>query len=124
MFNASVAIPETGSWVGYDIDARSLPSNAIITGIVLHHSVTHPRVSDLQVKLYSDAGTQWNIRQNSGGWNANYDEYATDTTIFTGSPAAQMYHYRVADTYANNMVGTLTGLEIWICYQIPSPPRI
>ena len=123
VFTATIALTEsaTPNWVGYDIDARSLPTGAIINKIVVHHTVTHPRVSDLQVKLYNDSGTEWLIRKNSGGWVANYDEYRTDTTVFAGARAAQLFHYRVADTVVNKLTGSLTGLEIWINYSVPAP---
>ncbi len=120
-FTTRVPIIEsaTPQWGGYDIDARSLPANATIDKIVLHHSVAHPRVSDLQVRLTAEDGTNWLIRKNSGGWVKNFDEYRTDTTVFAGRSAAQMFHYQIADTVVNNLKGTLRGLQIWITYTVP-----
>jgi uncharacterized repeat protein (TIGR01451 family) len=119
-FQTSLPILDSAWYsVGYDIDARSLPANAVVTNVVVHDTVTHPRIGDLRVRLYNDAGKQWTIRNNTGGSTANYNETVTDTTVFAGSSAAQRYHYRISDTVRNGMVGTLTGMEIWISYTIP-----
>jgi uncharacterized repeat protein (TIGR01451 family) len=119
-FQSDVAIPETPTiWVGYDIDASSIQAGSVITKIIIHHAVLHQRISDLQVKLYNDSGAEWLIRENSGGWVENFDEYRTDTTVFAGKEASQTLHYRICDTVANGMTGILDSLEMWIYYQYP-----
>lgn len=121
-YASSMPLPETATptWVGFDIDARSLPTNATINKIVFHHVVDHERVSDLQVKLYNDTGTEWMVRKNTGGWVPGFSEYRTDTTVFAGQSPSQLFHYRVADTVLNGLTGTAEELEIWINYSVPS----
>jgi uncharacterized repeat protein (TIGR01451 family) len=120
-FNTIIPIPEaTPTWVGYDINTSSLPAGAVITQIILHHNVDHTQVSDLQVKLYNDSGREWLIRQNSGTWIMNFNEFKTDTNVFAGALANQPLHYRVRDTVANGKTGSLQMMELWITYQIPA----
>jgi peptidoglycan/xylan/chitin deacetylase (PgdA/CDA1 family)/subtilisin-like proprotein convertase family protein len=118
-FTTRVNIPDgpTGTSVGWDIDARSLPADAYVTSIKVRHKVTHPRIGDLQATLYNDAGTTWTIRNNVGGTKKNFDETKTDATVFAGSAARQIWHYRIRDT-VRLQTGTLDRLEVTLTYEV------
>src|SRR5439155_25021840 len=95
-FTSNVRIPDgpNGAWVGWDVDARSLPTTAVVSSVTVREKVVHPRVGDLQSKLYIDSGTTWTLRNNVGGKQHNFDETKTNATTFAGTSAAQVWHFR------------------------------
>jgi peptidoglycan/xylan/chitin deacetylase (PgdA/CDA1 family) len=123
-FTANVNIPDgpNGAWVGWDVDARSLPAGSVVNSITVHDKVNARRVGDYQVKLDDDSpatGT-WVIRNNVGGNQRNYDETVTDTTVFAGASANQVFHYRIRDTVKGD-VGYLDSLQLTIRYTVSAP---
>jgi uncharacterized repeat protein (TIGR01451 family) len=120
--NSIVSIPDLGSsWVGYDIDASSLPEGALIKTVYIHQMVQHQREGDLQIKLYNDSGSEWLIRQNKSSLLPNINEILSDSKALSGKPVGDVLHYRVRDTVAGK-TGALQSLEIWVMYEAPLQP--
>lgn len=127
VFDRNVNIPDgpSGAWVGWDVDARSLPAGAVVNSITVRHVVAHKRVGDLEVKLDDDSAATgtWTIRDNVGGNQKNFDETRFDNTTFVGASAQQVFHYRIRDTMKGDK-GTLDKLVVTIDYSVLSSVQI
>lgn len=113
-----VAVPDAGQ--AETAIALTAPVGALVTSVDVSYAIAHTYSGDLEVRLRAPNGTEFLLRDNTGGATDNAIDKMV-TTGLNGAPASGTWTLRVNDTLSSD-TGTIQDFQLTVHYAGGDPP--